>query len=237
VEEGMTTSAPTPVIDTRALPTGTNCRDTVIDRFDRLEPGQALRVVTDHDPRPLLRHMLRERAGLFEWTPLEAGPAVWRTELFRRAANRGELRRVTEALGWDHDRLDILAGDAFGQRALGRYEAARQLWEEFSSGLRRHIRFEEEILFPAFEEKTGLPRDAGPTAVMRAEHRRIEGLLEAVAAVIAAPGPAAAALRAQLDDLLLGHNEKEEMVLYPGIDNLLSAEECDELVARIQLSA
>jgi hypothetical protein len=34
--------------------------------------------------------------------------------------------------------------------------------------------------------------------------------------------------------LLRGHNEKEELVLYPGTDRLLAAEESDALVARLQ---
>lgn len=223
------------LLDTRPLDKGMRC-SSVLDAFDRLEPGQTLRVLTDHDPRPLLRHLRRDRPGLFEWTPIEAGPALWRTDVFRRAANRGDLRRVTEALGWDHDRLDLLAGDSFAQRALGRYEAAGEIWADFSSGLRRHIRFEEGILFPAFDERTGMPGGVGPTAVMREEHRQIEALLDQLAAAIAAPGASAEALRADLREVLEGHNEKEEMVLYPGIDNLLSPEECDELVARIQAS-
>jgi uncharacterized protein (DUF2249 family)/hemerythrin-like domain-containing protein len=220
------------VMDTRTLAKGERCRDTVVGSFDRLEPGQSLRVVTDHDPRPLLRHLQRERPGLFEWTPLEAGPSVWRTELFRRAANLGELRRVNEALAWDHDRLDALCSRAFSERAAGRFEAARAAWAEFAGGLRRHIGCEERVLFPVFEARTGV--EIGPTTVMRAEHRQIEMLLEGVGAAIAAPGPAAETLRADLHELLAGHNEKEEMVLYPGIDKLLTPEEADALVARVQ---
>lgn len=220
------------LVDTRAFAKGTNCRATVIDAFDRLEPGQALRVVTDHDPRPLLRYLRSERAGVFEWTPLEAGPTLWRTELFRRAANRGELRRVTEALSWDHDRLDALCCRAFSERALLRFDSAREAWREFASGLLRHIRCEEGLLFPVFEERTGL--EAGPTGAMRVEHRQIEMLLDGIGAAIAAPGPAAEALRADLRQVLAEHNEKEELVLYPGIDALLSPDDADELVARMQ---
>lgn len=220
------------LMDTRAFAKGTNCRATVVESFDRLEPGQALRVVTDHDPRPLLRHLQRERPGVFEWTPIDAGPTLWRTEIFRRAANRGELRRVTEALSWDHDRLDALCCRAFGERAQRSFEAAREAWHEFAAGLLRHIRCEEEVLFPVFEERTGI--ETGPTGTMRVEHRQIEMLLEGIGAVIAAPGPAADTLRADLRQVLAEHNEKEELVLYPGIDALLSPDEADELVARMQ---
>lgn len=220
-------------LDTRQVEKGKRCQ-AVLEGFDRLEPGQTLRVLTDHDPRPLLKHLGKDRPGIFEWTPVEGGPELWRTDLFRRAANRGELRRVGEALSWDHDRLDALAVRAFDERAQGRFDAAGETWAEFAHGLLRHIRFEEQIVFPAFEQKTGMPREAGPTAVMRAEHRDIEMILEGIGETIRAAGPAADTLHGELRRVLGGHNEKEEMVLYPGIDNLLTAEESDELVARVQ---
>lgn len=231
----MIATATSSSLDTRTVSKPDRCR-AVLDSFDSLEPGQTLVVFTDHDPRPLLRHLQKDRPGLFEWTPQESGPTLWRTELFRRAANRGDLRRVTEALAWDHDRLDSLLSRVFEERAAGCLDDARRLWPEFERGLARHIRFEEELLFPAFEEKAGLSPNQGPTAVMRAEHRQIEMLLEGIAAVVGAPGPAAEKLRNDLLTILGGHNDKEELVLYPGTDGLLSPEESDELVARIQAS-
>ena len=185
----MIATATPSLLDTRTLSKPNRCR-AVLDSFDRLEPGQTLVVFTDHDPQPLLRHFQKDRPGLFEWTPQESDPTLWRTELFRRAANRGALRRVTEALAWDHDRLDALLSRIFDERAAGRLEDARRLWPEFERGLERHIRFEEELLFPVFEEKAGLSPNQGPTAVMRAEHRQIEMLLEGITAVVGAPGPA-----------------------------------------------
>jgi uncharacterized protein (DUF2249 family)/hemerythrin superfamily protein len=230
----MSTSiASKPILNTLTLPRGERC-PTVLARFDALAPGEALQVITDHEPRPLLRHLRRERQGLFEWTPLETGPELWRTELVRRAANLGELRCVTEALAWDHDRLDALLARVFEERARSSYETARHLWHGFEFGLRRHIRFEEQVLFPELEERTGMPRGAGPTAVMRAEHRDIEMLLEGIRGTVGVPGSAAETLRAELVRVLGEHNEKEEQVLYPGTDNLLTREESDALVARIQ---
>lgn len=229
----MVVTAPPLVLDARSLASAERSR-RALEGFDRLKVGERLRVVTDDDPRPLLRHLHEERGGAFEWTPLESEPGHWIADVFRRAANVGELRRVTEALAWDHDRLDALCAQAFAERAAGRLEGARALWGEFAGGLRRHIRFEEEILFPLFEEKTGMPPEAGPTAVMRSEHRDIAALLEGITAAMAAPDATAETLRAQLLALLGGHNDKEEMVLYPGTDRLLSPEESDALVLQIQ---
>jgi len=83
---------------------------------------------------------------------------------------------------------------------------------------------------------SGLPPQGGPTGVMRAEHREIEALLEALADVVGLKGRAAESLREQLQAVLGAHNMKEENVLYPGIDRLLGKQESDALVRRIQAS-
>jgi uncharacterized protein (DUF2249 family)/hemerythrin superfamily protein len=222
------------VLDTRTLPAPDRC-NTVFSTVDSLAPGDALVVLTDHAPRSLLRHLQSDRAGVFEWSPLEEGPPVWRTEITRRRAEPGSLRGVTEALSWDHDRLDEIEKRAFEAFGGGDTAGAISAWKEFVHGLKRHIRFEEEILFPAFEEKTGVPPAAGPTAVMRVEHRQIQGLLDAIAAALEGATDALP-LRARLHRVLGDHNMKEERVLYPATDQTLDEEGRDALVRRIQQS-
>jgi uncharacterized protein (DUF2249 family) len=221
-------------LDVRTL--GGGCAEAVFAAFDKLQPGEALVVVSAHAPKKLLGRLQGERPGLFEWSPLEAGPAVWRTRLDRRDAAPGAKRGVNEALSWDHDRLDQLDRSVFEARKAGDYAAAGSAFAEFELGLRRHIRFEEEILFPEFEERTGLPPHGGPTGVMRAEHREIEAILEGLRGAVTAPGPAAETLHDDLMRVLGWHNEKEEGVLYPGVDKLMGDDEKDGLVRRIQSS-
>jgi uncharacterized protein (DUF2249 family) len=233
-EAPMTTEAVLRTIDVRRLPDG-HCCGSILNAFDALAPGESLVVVAGHAPLELLRRLQSERKGTFEWSPLETGPACFRTELTRRAAERGALREVSEALAWDHDRLDALERRAFESFAHGDPQGARATWTEFTIGLRRHIRFEEAIVFPAFEEKVGLPPGFGPTAVMRDEHREIERLIDGIARAFAGDGEALP-LRADLHVRLGDHNMKEEHVLYPGTDERLDPEERDALVARIQAS-
>lgn len=221
-------------LDVRTL--GGGCAQTVLAAFDELQPGEALVVVSAHAPKKLLGRLQAERPGLFEWSPLESGPAVWRTRLDRRDAMPGAKRAVNEALSWDHDRLEVILAEAFEARSRGDFASAGARCAEFALGLRRHIRFEEQILFPAFEAQAGLPRTAGPTGVMCAEHRDIEALLEGLDEVAALPGQAAEILREDLVRILGWHNQKEESVLYPGIDRLLSEVENDAMVASIQAS-
>jgi regulator of cell morphogenesis and NO signaling len=91
-----------------------------------------------------------------------------------------------------------------------------------------------QILFPAFEDRTGLPPTAGPTAVMRTEQRQIEELLARIEDHMADPDAYVDPLRRRLHAILGDHNFKEEQVLYPTNDQVMGEREADELVARIQ---
>ncbi len=202
--------------------------------FDALAPEETVVLVSGDVAGDVLGRLQAQRRGLFEWSLLTPGPAIWRIELARRAGTTTPLRGINEALSWDHDRLDALEEAAFRKRAAGDLRSAEELYAEFAAGLKRHIGFEEELLFPAFEQRTGFPPTAGPTAVMRAEHREIRELLDRIEAGIADAAAPVEELRRRFHDVLGEHNFKEEEVLYAGTDELLGAEEADRLVARIQ---
>ena len=205
----------------------------LLARFDALAPGETL-VLAEAPALDLLEALRCERRGLFEWTPagFAAGPAG--IEVLRRDAASGTSRGVFEALAWDHDRLDALDGAAFSALAADDVAGARAVFAAFARGLGRHIRFEEEILFPTLEERAGFRPEAGPTAVMRAEHVEIRACLAGIAAALDGGGAGAPAIRARMLSVLGGHNLKEEQILYPLADRALGASEADELVARIQ---
>jgi hemerythrin-like domain-containing protein len=139
---------------------------------------------------------------------------------------------VTDYLSWDHDRLDAIVADVERKVNEGRVAEASQGYEEFDRGLRRHIRIEEELLFPLFEARTGVV--SGPTAVMRSEHREIERAIGLMRDALGRQDAEAFRdglrfLRAVLPE----HNAKEEHVLYPTTDRLLSAPERVAFVTRI----
>ena len=101
-------------------------------------------------------------------------------------------------------------------------DAARPAWVKFDAGMRRHIAMEEEVLFPAFESAAKMG-GGGPTAVMRAEHQQMIGLLDQIEAAIGS-GDAEQAM--DIGDTLLmliqQHNIKEEGMLYPMAENVLA---------------
>ncbi len=230
----MTTSLTTEEpLDLRSILAGERPA-TVLAAFDRLAPGDTLVITVGDAGDNLLRHLQAQRRGLFEWSHLRPGPPSWTIAIARRAASPGAARGINEALSWDHDRLDALEAAAFQKRAEGDLQSARDNYAAFAAGLRRHIAFEEQVLFPAFEEATGMPPAAGPTAVMREEHREIEALIGRIEAGIADSAAPVEELRRSLHDVLGEHNLKEEQVLYPTTDQLLGTDKADRLVERIQ---
>ena len=164
---------------------------------------------------------------------LAPGEALLLRTVARPEAPLLALRGVSDALGWDHDRLDALEVAAMEAWGAGETRAAARLHLRFVFGLLRHIRFEESVLFPEFERVSGMP-DHGPTEVMRVEHRAIEALLEDLRKAVASGVPPAEPTRADLRALLHEHNVKEENVLYPMLDRALDPRESDAVVFRFQ---
>jgi regulator of cell morphogenesis and NO signaling len=221
-------------LDVRGLPER-ELTPTVLGAFDSLVPGEALIVLGDYNCGSLLGRLREARKGLFQWSALELGPQRFRFELARRAARLGALREVCEALSWDHERLDALQEAAFERLAAGDRDDAVAIWADFTFRLRRHMRFEEEALFPLFEARYGgAPSSPGPTSTMRSEHREIEALLVAIGKT--SLGVAALPLRERLRTVLGFHELCEEELLYPAADRALDAEQRDALVCQSQAS-
>jgi uncharacterized protein (DUF2249 family)/hemerythrin-like domain-containing protein len=203
----------------------------IFQRFDRLGPGECFTLVNDHEPKELLQQFLSERPGAFDWSVLQAGPECFRVEIGRRTETGP--RTVSEALGWDHDRLDRIMEDV--ERLVGSgdvWEAATR-FAEFRCGLERHIDMEQRIVFPAFEKHTGMV--GGPVTVMTSEHEDIRQLLGAVADALAGEDTVGfLSSSAELKELLEFHNVKEEEVFYPMTDQALGEKERDALVREMQ---
>jgi len=112
--------------------------------------------------------------------------------------------------------------------------AASALGEELGQGLERHFVLEEQFLFPLFEERSGMGPGTGPTEVMRSEHREIVRLLGEILRTIGDPAKLPDEKRAAFHEILEEHHLKEEGMLYPAMDEVLTPEEGDALVSRIQ---
>lgn len=137
------------------------------------------------------------------------------------------VQAVTNFYGEDHDRLDDLFRK-FQQMKRKDFNEAKGFFKQFKAGLQRHIVWEEEILFPLFERKTGLS-EHGPTEVMRREHRLIGQYLEQIHEKVKLGDPETNDEEQLLLNTLFAHNQKEEQILYPAIDQSMTATERSEV--------
>lgn len=139
---------------------------------------------------------------------------------------------VQSSLAHDHDQLDQLL-ENYRQWKRTDFVKAKEAFRAFKFGLQRHIISEETILFPLFEDKSGM-RDQGPTAVMRAEHREIGRRLEALHEKVRQQDVNSDREEGELVHALAVHNQKEENILYPAIDRLASAAEKAAALRKIE---
>ena len=129
----------------------------------------------------------------------------------------------------DHDRLD----DLFSQYRTDRTQpSAHEAFYHFKEGIEVHIDWEEDILFPLFEERTGM-LNRGPTFVMRKEHKQIKGILKKIDTQINAKQFDTQLLEEELLLVLTNHNDKEESILYPGIDAVVDEEETQKVLKKL----
>jgi len=206
----------------------------IFQTFAALAEGEAFVLVNDHDPKPLLYQFQVEHAGTFNWSVLEAGPARWRVEIQRRPTEDGAERGIHEYLQWDHERLDGVLRTFRGHVRAGAWAAAEERFGAFRTGLERHIRMEEDVLFPVFEERAAMG-GCGPTTVMRSEHTTIKQILAQVVTDTAERSESRIAQGLDSLTSVLGlHNMKEENILYPMCDEALGTDGADGIVRKLQ---
>lgn len=49
----------------------------IFSRLDALHVGDTLRLVNDHDPKPLRYQLMAEYPDMFKWEPEKEGPEEW----------------------------------------------------------------------------------------------------------------------------------------------------------------
>jgi len=123
------------------------------------------------------------------------------------------MSSISADLTRDHRHCDELFARAEEHVARGDWAQAERDFSEFTRAMEQHFRFEEDNLFPAFEQASG--SRAGPTRMMRLEHEQMRALFRDMET----------GLRAQEANRYLGlsetllilmqqHNMKEEHILY-----------------------
>ena len=131
------------------------------------------------------------------------------------------MNLISDIMIRHHRECDDAFAHASEHAAAADWDGLRRGAEAVLAELERHIELEEGLLFPAFEERTGM-NEGGPTATMRLEHGQMRGLFAHLRAAAEARD---AARYLETSDALLAilepHNLKEENMMYPMLDQAL----------------
>ena len=131
------------------------------------------------------------------------------------------MATISEFMTGEHRNCDEMFASAEEQVDSEDWQEAGEKTREFLNEMERHFVMEEQVLFPAFEQQTGIVQ--GPTMIMRDEHQQMRQLLMQ--------------LQWALDEkhkdefldtgetlliMMQQHNMKEEGMLYPMCDQQLA---------------
>ena len=130
---------------------------------------------------------------------------------------------ISEYMKPEHRACDSLFAEAEGAVINGNFDAAATFFKEFSDNTLRHFHKEESVLFPTFEEVTGMRQ--GPTQMMRQEHEQMRELISRLEkAVESKDKEHYLAVAEPLMILMQQHNMKEEQMLYAMCDRSIPEE-------------
>lgn len=138
------------------------------------------------------------------------------------------MTSIQKLMGHDHKFCDDLFARAEDAVASNKWTQAETQVDLFIAAMNRHFQHEEQVLFPAFEGRTG--ESGGPTMMMRHEHAQMRELMSAMNdAINNNDMDKYLGLSETLLIFMQQHNMKEEQILYPLIDTHCS-EQVDGLM-------
>ncbi len=120
----------------------------------------------------------------------------------------------------DHTKIEFLLGELVEAAETQNWQIMKRGIKELIRQLKFHMAREEDILFPAFDAKTGPPHI--PTVMLRKEHRNIIRIFTELYSVIRYEN--LIKLRELLPELqtaMLAHHEQEERVFLPMASRIL----------------
>lgn len=124
---------------------------------------------------------------------------------------------IRDVMTTDHKRCDALYAKAELYVSNNDWENAQIYVSDFIESLLSHFTHEEDTLFPAFEDATGMRH--GPTEMMRHEHEQMRALVTELGKALEGKNrDRYIGLSETLLIYMQQHNMKEEQMLYPMIE-------------------
>jgi hemerythrin-like domain-containing protein len=123
----------------------------------------------------------------------------------------------------DHRACDEEFAEMENAVASDNWTFAQEKFDKFTCDLEHHFNMEEQIMFPTFEERTGMV--GGPTAMMRMEHEQMRSVVDQMKGDLSSQNKDHFfGLSESLMMLMQQHNMKEEQMLYAMVDSHLGAD-------------
>lgn len=140
------------------------------------------------------------------------------------------MASITQTLTHVHRECDEFFVGAENAVVKNNWDEALRLFRQFRAAMEQHLRNEEQVLFPIFEQRSGFSQQGGismgPTHIMRMEHVPMRELLQAMETSLAQRNRQQYLGQSEtLLTLMQQHNVKEENVLYPMTDRVLQGEQ------------
>lgn len=209
---------------------------TIFVRFDELTPGQSLTIHNDHDPKPLYYQLLGERGNIFTWEYQAQGPEWWIVKITKR-----NLDSTDETLG-EIVSKDLRKAQVFKKYGLDFCCGGKKTVNEACAEKGLDVTKIEQELQQADTLPAARPIPYGDWSVdflsdyivnthhsyVRKNLPDIKAYSEKVAKVHGNNHPEILRVNQlvrEINDELLTHMVKEEMVLFPYIKELVGAKD------------
>jgi len=138
------------------------------------------------------------------------------------------MPKITEVMSADHKRCDEMFAKAEDAISNDDWETGTTAFRDFHDATEKHFSMEEAVLFPAFEQSTGMT--SGPTQVMRMEHMQMRQLFADMdESVTEKDKEKYLGLSETLIMVMQQHNTKEEQIVYVMADQSLQEKASDVL--------
>src|SRR3989338_3697024 len=93
-------------LDLRSMPPFER-HEKIFEVWNSLKEGQAMRIINDHDPKPLHYQFEAEYNGKYEWEYEKQGPKDWIVNIKKAAKGEGKKEEIKELLKQLHSGGDI----------------------------------------------------------------------------------------------------------------------------------
>ncbi len=192
--------------------------EKIVTEVNGLQEGEQVEIRSSGDFNEIVGGLVNDLWGKVEYYPLLKEEGTWSGQFTKNANAPTTVLGIMES---HHKYCDTLYVKGENEISSGDEETGKMYLRAFLYGMELHFKREETILFPAFEERTGMTD--GPTQVMRMEHEQIRGVLNEMKKSYEASDYQKIFDHAEtLLILIQQHNSKEENILYPICDQHLS---------------